>query len=160
MDKRIELSRNSLLLGNASVEVGEYLYARIGNYLPSEIEERRIGVINGQLRKDNLFVTEETSREAEEITRKYWEKRRELESEVQPDEYSRFIMLIYDIDLDLESLQGKIISLVPKEMGDSVKVNFHLPARILPHQALLPSHVRNNGLEIMTTEDVELIMRF
>jgi len=161
--KIIELSRDTLFLGNVQVEVGEYAYARIGKYISYEIEERTKQRISAQLHKEKLFVTDEMSEEErEEITKKYWKRKEELGSEFQSDEYTKFMTIVYGYgsNLNFEDLENNIEKSVSEGIKDLIALRFLSGSNILPHQALLASHESHTRLEIMATEDIELRMRF
>ena len=177
MNKRIDLIQHSLLLGDSvPVDVGRYTYARIGNYTTEEIEQRRLNRILEQLSEEKLCLpikehNKLSDKQRAELNEKYWERRKELEPQVKPDDYVKFMMLIYksvmDInpnnlgsDVNINNLGNNISKSIPEEMRNSIKIYFHLPSYMPIHQALLPSHASRHSLEIMAKEDVELGMRF
>lgn len=161
MVKQVELNQGSLVLGGTEIDVSGYHHVITGRYSDNDINWRREKRVYAQLGQEGLldsYNNPDLGGRISVVTVEAGNRRGELHSTLQPDNYTKYIMLIgYSgkVEVDFDQLQQQVSNAIPSELKGSIDAIVHTASdRLIDHSPPL-----RDGIEIMVSDDVELIVR-
>ena len=158
MEKQVELNKGYLTIGGNQVDVSGCHRVMTGRYSEEGINWRREKGIYAQLGQEGLLDSYNSSQLGGRtvITVEAGNRREELRSASQPDNYTKYMMLIgYGGQVDFNQLQQQISNAIPSELKGSIDAVVHTASdRLIDH---FPPAA--DGIEIMVSDDVKLIVR-
>ena len=161
MEKYVELNQGLLVLGGREIDVSGYSHVVTGRYSKNDTAWKKEKKVHNQLMQEGLidsYVNPELGGRIPVITVEAGRRREELRSTLERDNPypTKYMTLIgYNAEVDLDQLQQQVSNAIPSELKGSIDAVVHNTSKRLID--LLPP--LRDGIEIVVSDDVELIVR-